>query len=68
MRSRIGVTVTSIDGPDEAMKRYSPCGTQVYTVESVPPRTRRARECGPATALSFCFYFTLIFFTPDQAE
>ena len=32
VRPRMGVTVTSIDGPDEAMKRYPPCGAQVYTV------------------------------------
>ena len=33
----MGVTVTTIDGPDEAMKRYPPCGAQVYTVEPGTP-------------------------------
>ena len=37
VRPRMGVTVTSIDGPDEAMKRYPPCGAQVYTVEPGTP-------------------------------
>ena len=40
MRSRIGVTVTSIDGPDEAMRRYPPCGAQVYSVEPGTPADR----------------------------
>ena len=37
VRPRMGVTVTSIDGPDEAMKRYPPCGAQVYSVEPGTP-------------------------------
>ncbi len=37
VRPRMGVTVTSIDGPDEAMKRYPPCGAQIYTVEPGTP-------------------------------
>ena len=37
VRPRMGVTVVSIDGPDEAMKRYPPCGAQVYTVEPGTP-------------------------------
>jgi len=37
VRPRIGFRVTSIDGPDEAMKRYPPCGAQVYTVEPGTP-------------------------------
>jgi serine protease Do len=37
VRPRMGVTVTSIDGPDEPMKRYPPCGAQVYSVEPGTP-------------------------------
>ncbi len=37
VRPRMGVTVTSIDGPDHAMKRFPPCGAQVYTVEPGTP-------------------------------
>lgn len=37
VRPRMGVTVTSIDGPDDAMRRYPPCGAQVYTVEPGAP-------------------------------
>ena len=37
VRPRMGVTVTNIDGPDEAMKRYPPCGAQVYNVEPGTP-------------------------------
>lgn len=37
VRPRMGVTVISIDGPDEAMRRYPPCGAQVYTVEPGTP-------------------------------
>ena len=29
VRPRMGVTVVSIDGPEEAMKRFPPCGAQV---------------------------------------
>ena len=37
VRPRMGVTVISIDGPDEAMKRYPPAGAQVYAVEPGTP-------------------------------
>ena len=37
VRPRMGVTVTSIDGPDEAMRRYPPCGAQVFSVEPGTP-------------------------------
>jgi len=37
VRPRMGVTVTTIDGPDEPMRRYPPCGAQVYTVEPNTP-------------------------------
>ena len=37
VRPRMGVTVVNIDGPDEAMRRYPPCGAQVYTVEPGTP-------------------------------
>ena len=37
VRPRMGVTVTSIDGPDEPMKRYPPCGAQVCSVEPGTP-------------------------------
>ena len=37
VRPRMGVTVTTIDGPEEAMKRYPPCGAQVVTVEAGAP-------------------------------
>ena len=37
VRPRMGVTVTTLDGPDEAMKRFPPCGAQVYTVEPGTP-------------------------------
>ena len=37
VRPRMGVTVVSIDGPDEAMKRFPPCGAQVVTVEDGAP-------------------------------
>ena len=40
VRPRMGVTVISIDGPDEAMRRYPPCGAQVYTVEPGTPADR----------------------------
>ena len=40
VRPRMGVTVTTIDGPDEAMRRYPPCGAQVYTVEPGTPADR----------------------------
>ena len=37
VRPRMGVTVTSIDGPEEAMRRFPPCGAQVYSVEPGTP-------------------------------
>ena len=37
VRPRMGVTVATLDGPDEAMRRYPPCGAQVYTVEPGTP-------------------------------
>lgn len=37
VRPRMGVTVVSIDGPDEAMKRFPPAGAQVITVETGAP-------------------------------
>ena len=40
VRPRMGVTVVSIDGPDEAMRRYPPCGAQVYSVEPGTPASR----------------------------
>ncbi len=40
VRPRMGVTVVNIDGPDEAMRRYPPCGAQVYNVENGTPAAR----------------------------
>lgn len=40
VRPRMGVTVVTIDGPDEAMRRYPPCGAQVYTVEPGTPAAK----------------------------
>ena len=37
VRPRMGITVVSIDGPEEAMKRYPPAGAQVVTVEPGAP-------------------------------
>ena len=37
VRPRMGVTVVSIDGPDEAMRRFPPAGAQVYSVEKGTP-------------------------------
>ena len=37
VRPRMGVTVTTIDGPDEPMRRYPPRGAQVYSVEPNTP-------------------------------
>jgi len=37
VRPRMGVTVVGIDGPDEAMRRFQPCGAQVYAVEPGTP-------------------------------
>ena len=37
VRPRMGVTVVTIDGPDEAMRRFPPCGAQVYSVEKGTP-------------------------------
>ena len=39
-RPRMGVTVTTVDGPDEAMRRYPPIGAQVYSVEPGTPADR----------------------------
>jgi len=40
VRPRMGVTVVTADGPDEAMRRYPPAGAQVYTVEPGTPADR----------------------------
>ncbi len=40
VRPRMGVTVVTIDGPDEAMRRYPPAGAQVYSVEPNTPADR----------------------------
>ena len=40
VRPRMGVTVFSVDGPDEAMRRFPPCGAQVYSVEAGTPAAR----------------------------
>ena len=37
VRPRMGVTVVSNDGPDEAMRKYPPAGAQVYAVEPGTP-------------------------------
>ena len=37
VRPRMGVTVVSIDGPDEPMRKYPPAGAQVYSVEPGTP-------------------------------
>lgn len=37
VRPRMGVSVASIDGPEEAMKRFPPCGAQVMSVEPGTP-------------------------------
>ncbi len=37
VRPRMGVTVVTIDGPDEPMRRYPPAGAQVYSVEPNTP-------------------------------
>ena len=37
VRPRMGVTVMSLDGPDEPMRRFPPCGAQVVTVETGTP-------------------------------
>ena len=37
VRPRMGVSVASIDGPEEAMKRFPPCGAQVMIVEPGTP-------------------------------
>ena len=37
VRPRMGVSVASIDGPDEAMRRFPPCGAQVMSVEPDTP-------------------------------
>ena len=40
VRPRMGVTVVTLDGPDDAMRRYPPAGAQVYTVEPGTPAAR----------------------------
>ena len=40
VRPRMGVTVMTVDGPDEAMRRYPPVGAQVYAVEPGTPADR----------------------------
>lgn len=40
VRPRMGVTVVTTDGPDEAMRRYPPCGAEVYAVENGTPADR----------------------------
>lgn len=37
VRPRMGVTVVTLDGPDEPMRRYPPAGAQVYSVEPNTP-------------------------------
>ena len=37
VRPRLGVTVTTVDGPDEPMRNYAPAGVQVVTVEQGSP-------------------------------
>ncbi len=37
IRPRMGITVVSIDGPEEAMNRFPPAGAQVVTVETGAP-------------------------------
>ena len=37
VRPRMGVTVVTLDGPDEPMRRDPPCGAQVYSVEPGTP-------------------------------
>lgn len=44
VRPRMGVTVVSIDGPDEPMRRYPPCGAQIYSVEPGTPADRAGLE------------------------
>lgn len=44
VRPRMGVSVASIDGPDEAMKRFPPCGAQVMTVTPGTPADRAGLE------------------------
>ena len=44
VRPRMGVTVVSIDGPDEPMRRFPPCGAQVYSVEPGTPAAKAGLE------------------------
>ena len=44
VRPRMGVTVVSIDGPDEPMRRFPPAGAQVMTVEKGTPAERAGLE------------------------
>lgn len=50
VRPRMGVTVVSIDGPDEPMRRYPPCGAQVYTVEPGTPADRAGLQVNDVIA------------------
>lgn len=50
VRPRMGVTVVSIDGPDEAMRRYPPCGAQVYTVEPGTPADKAGLKVNDVVA------------------
>ena len=40
VRPRMGVTVMTVDGPEEAMRRFPPCGAQVVTVEANSPAAK----------------------------
>ena len=40
VRPRMGITVVSIDGPEEPMKRFPPAGAQVISVEPNAPAER----------------------------
>lgn len=40
VRPRMGITVVTHDGPDEAMRRYPPCGAEIYKVQSGTPAAR----------------------------
>ena len=45
-RPRLGVTVASVDGPDEPMRKYPPIGAQVYTVEEDGPAGKAGLQEG----------------------
>ena len=44
VRPRMGVTVVSLEGPDEPMKRFPPCGAQIVTVEPGTPAEKAGLE------------------------